>query len=551
MYDAIVVGAGFAGLYQLHRLRELGLNVVLLEAGDDVGGVWYWNRYPGARFDSESYTYAYSFSERLVQEWDWTELFAGQPEVQRYLSRMAEMFDLRPSIRFGSVVEAATYIEEDPSWSVRLVTGEVFAGRLLVTAVGLLSIPVTPEIKDLEKFGGRCWHSSRWPSDISDLTGKRVAVFGTGSTGVQIITELAREVEQLYVFQRHPSWCVPLQNRPITAPERRDLKTRYREIFDLCRQTPAGFLHAPDGRKSYEVSAEERRALWEKLYYEPGFAILYSNFADVLIDPSVNKELCEFIAGKYRERIDDPEVAEKLIPHDHEFGSRRLVLESGYLEVYNRPNVHLVDLLHTPVERVTETAIVTGDATYDVDAIVFATGFDAMTGSFDNIDIKGRGGVKLADAWHDGPVTYLGFQTPDFPNLIMIGGPQAGSGASNFPRGLEDGVDWATALIAHAFEKGANRIEVTREAARWWQEHMADMLRRYLVGHAKSWFTGYNSNLAGRDKPRLLLYMGGAPLYRRILARVVEMGYEGFTIANGDKSTADAERSFTVPFAPR
>jgi cation diffusion facilitator CzcD-associated flavoprotein CzcO len=527
------------------------MNVLLLEAGDDVGGVWYWNKYPGARFDSESYTYAYSFSEELRQEWNWSELFAGQPEVQRYIARMVEIYDLRQHMRFGSLVTAARYSEEGPTWSVDLATGETFNAQLVFMAVGLLSIPVVPKFEGLESFAGQWWHSSRWPVEPVDLAGKRVAVFGTGSTGVQIIQELADKVGELLVFQRRPSWCAPLYNRPIGAQEMDTIKSRYGEIFHQCQLTPGGFIHNPDRRTMSEVSPDERDAMWEKLYSEPGFGILYANFADVLSDVSANEQLGDFIANKIRERVHDPIVAEKLIPKDHGFGTRRLVLETGYPEVYNRSNVHLVDLLDSPVERITSTSIVTDTSEYVVDVIIFATGFDAMTGSFDHIDITGVGGIRLADRWENGPITFLGLQAHGFPNLFIIGGPQAGSGSSNFPRGLEDGVNWATALVEYAIAHAADRIEATQEAEEWWQEHVADMLSRFLVGKTKSWFTGYNSNLEGRDKFRLLLYMGGARLYRKICNQVAEAGYEGFQITRGAPADKDAPHPFAVPLAIR
>jgi cation diffusion facilitator CzcD-associated flavoprotein CzcO len=530
-YEAIVIGAGMCGIYQLYTLRNLGVDVLLLEAGDDVGGTWYWNRYPGARFDSESYTYGYSFSKELLDEWDWSERFAGQAEIHDYILYVVAKLDLRSHMRFGSTVTAATWREADRVWVVELEDGNTLETSILVTSIGVLSVPSMPNLKGLDTFQGRSCHSARWPDDL-DVTGKRVAVIGTGATGVQIISAIAGQVAELFVFQRHPSWGAPLNNSPIDPDEMATIKATYGEIFDRCRQTPGGFIHAPDRRRIADVPTEERLAFWERLYREPGFGISLGNFLDCATNEHANGLLSEFIAEKIRERVHDPVTAEKLIPKDHGFGTRRLAMETNYYEVYNRDNVHLVDLIETPLERVTETSLVTSAAAYDVDVIILATGFDAVTGSFDRITFTGVGGETLRDKWVDGPITYLGLQTHGFPNLLMLAGPQAGSGAANFPRGIEEGVDWVTELIRYMREHGYTRIEATAEAEQRWVEHVADRLGRMLVGRTKSWFTGFNSNIENRDKPRLLLYLGGNVLYRRTLADVAANGYDGFELAS-------------------
>jgi cation diffusion facilitator CzcD-associated flavoprotein CzcO len=541
-YEAIVIGGGMCGIYQLYRLRDLGVDVLLLEAGEDVGGTWYWNRYPGARFDSESYTYAYSFSEELREEWDWTELFAGQSEVRRYISYVADKFRLRENIRFCSTVTSARYVESDHSWVLQLADGKVFTTRFILTSVGVLSVPSMPELPGIQSFRGDWFHSARWPEEL-ELAGKRVAVVGTGSSGVQIISEIVGDVRELFVFQRHPSWGAPLHNRPIDAEEMSRIKENYQQIFDRCRLTPGGFIHMPDRRRLSEVSDEERVAFWEELYAQPGFGILLANFLDVATSESANVLLSEFAAQKIRQRVHDPILAEKLIPKDHGFGTRRLVLETNYYEVYNRDNVHLVDLLETPIDHITGTSVVTSDREYEVDVIVLATGFDAVTGSFDQIDFTGVKGQKLRDKWAGGPITYLGVQTHGFPNLLFLSGPQAGSGAANLPRGIEDGVNWATDLIKYLRERGCTRIEAQREAEERWVEHVAERLSKTLIGRTKSWFTGYNSNIADRDQPRLLLYMGGNILYRRILADVAAAGFEGFDLQSAPGETQDEERA--------
>jgi cation diffusion facilitator CzcD-associated flavoprotein CzcO len=541
-YEAIIIGAGMCGVYQLYRLRELGVDAILLEAGADVGGTWYWNRYPGARFDSESYTYAYSFSKELLDEWHWSERFAGQAEIHRYISHVVQRFGLRPYMRFEQTVTAARWREDRRTWTVETAAGDRYETRLLMTAVGVLSMPVIPAIEGLDTaYRGVAFHSSRWPDPPIDLTGKRVAVVGTGATGVQIISEIARDVAQLYVFQRHPSWGAPLNNGPITKEEMARIKAHYDEIWEQCMQTPGGFIHAPDRRRINEVTEEERLAFWEKLYGEPGFGILLGNFLDCATNEHANSLLSEFVADKIRERVHDPVVAEKLIPRDHGFGTRRLALETNYYEVYNRDNVELVDLIQTPIERISADGVVTTARQYPVDVIIFATGFDAVTGSFDRIKFIGVNGQTLRDRWADGPITYLGVQSHGFPNLLFLSGPQAGSGAANFPRGIEDGVKWATQLVAHLRANDFTRIEATVDAEQRWAEHVAEKLSKMLVGRTKSWFTGFNSNLAGRDKPRMLLYMGGNILYRQIIDDVAESGYEGFVLShNDDQPPVDA-----------
>ena len=451
-YDAIVIGAGVSGLYQLHKLRELGLKTLVLESGANVGGTWYWNRYPGARFDSESWTYGYSFSKELLDEWDWSEHFSPQPETERYLNFVADKFDLRRDIQCGRRVSAAHYQEETRSWNVTLDDGRHYRTRLLITAIGVLSAPTMPRIPGIETFGGQSCHTAEWPREPVELKGKRVAVIGTGATAVQTIQTIARDVGHLTVFQRTPNWCAPLHNSTIDAGEMRQIRARYDEIFARCHETPGCFIHAPDPRSVFEVTREEREAFWEKLYGEPGFGIWQANFRDILMDGEANALISDFVARKIRQRVKDPAVAEKLIPKNHGFGTRRLPLETRYYEVYNQPNVTLVDINATPIERITPNGIRTSDTEHAFDLIIYATGFDAITGSFDRIDIQGIDGYRLKDAWSEGPRTYLGVLVENFPNLLMVMGPHAGLG--NFPRAAEYSVDWVTRLIRHARDNG-------------------------------------------------------------------------------------------------
>src|ERR1700720_3064052 len=458
-FDAIVIGAGISGLYQLYRLRELGMTARVFEAGSGVGGTWYWNRYPGARFDSESWTYGYSFSQELLDEWDWEEHFAGQPETERYLNHVADKFDLRRDIQFRSRVTAAHYQEDTRSWDVMLEDGTRYSTRFLVTAIGVLSAATMPRIAGVDTFKGQSCHTHYWPKEPVKLDGKRVAVMGTGATGVQTITEVAKTVGHLTVFQRPPQWCAPLHNAKIGQEEMRRIRANYTEIFARCQETYGCFIHATDPRATHEVTPEEREAFWEKLYGEPGFGIWMGNFRDILVDREANRLISDFVARKIRERVKDPATAEKLIPKNHGFGTRRVPLESGYFEVYNQPNVKIVDINETPIERITPKGVKTSDAEYEFDIIIYATGFDAITGAFDRIDIRGVDGVSLKEKWRDGPQTFLGILVDGFPNMLMVMGPHAGLG--NIPRAAEYGADWVTGLIRFAHERGLTRIEAT------------------------------------------------------------------------------------------
>jgi cation diffusion facilitator CzcD-associated flavoprotein CzcO len=530
-HDAIVIGAGLTGICQLYKLRELGLDTLVLEAAPDLGGTWYHNRYPGCRFDSESYTYCYSFSDELLAEWNWSEYFAPRPETLRYLNHVADRFNLRPHMRFGARVERCAWDEGACTWNVQLTDGTELSCRFLITAVGVLSSPVMPTIEGIDNFEGPWFHTYNWPHEPVDLSGKRVAIIGTGATAVQLIPELAKEVGELHVFQRRPNWCAPLHNRPIEPAEMADIKSRYDEIFAQCRITPGGFIHNPVRQPMFEVPEEERYAFFEELYASSGFRIWQGNYRDILMDEAANDEFTAFVANKIRERINDPAVAEKLIPTDHGFGTRRVPMETRYYEAYNQPNVHLVDLNDTPIERVVASGIQTTDQLYEFDLIIYATGFDAMTGTLDRIDLLGVEGAKLRDAWSYEPETYLGLQSVGFPNLIILAGPQSGSGFTNFGRGVEETVDWVTSLIAHMGEHGQTRVEPTLEAQTQWVQHVRDMYDLLLLGKVRSWFTGFNSNIEGRDHVRHVVYNGGAPRYRKWLSEVAEKDYEGFALS--------------------
>lgn len=539
VYDAIVIGAGVAGIYQIKTLVDLGVNAIVLEAAEDLGGTWYGNRYPGARFDSESYTYGYSFSKELLEEWHWKERFSGQPENLRYLGYVADKFDLRRHMRFNCRVEQMRFDEVHHFWVLSLTSGEELTARFVITALGLLSIPTPPKIEGIDSFRGQAFHTFDWPKEPVDLAGKRVGVIGTGATGIQVIAEIADKVGELKVFQRRPNWSAPLNNGPISEEEMRDIRTRYDEIFEICARTPGGFEHGPDRRGFYSVSREERVQLWDELYDMPGFAIWLRNFVEIFVDEEANAEFSEYIANRIRQRVDDPAVAEKLIPRDHGFGVQRVPMETNYFEVYNRDNVELVDLSESPIERITPAGIRTSDDEYELDIIVFATGFDAISGAYDRIDIRGVGGATLRDRWRDGPQTYLGMLVHGFPNMVMVAGPQSGSASTNYPRGIESGVDWLTGLLKYVRENDHTRLEATAEAEERWTDHVESMYSKVLMRKAKSWFTGYNSNVEGHGEgtTRYLVYNGGAPKYVRTIAEVADTDYEGIDFATIDAGT--------------
>jgi len=529
-FDAIVIGAGMAGLYQLYRLRQLGFSVRVFEAGGGVGGTWYWNRYPGARFDSESYSYGYSFSPELLEEWDWSEHFSAQPETLRYLEHVAEKFDLRRDIVFDSRVASAAYDDARDEWEVALESGERARARFLITAIGPLSAPVMPDIPGVESFLGEAYHTGRWPHHPVDFAGKRVGVIGTGATGVQVIQEVAKTAGHLTVFQRSPNYCAPLLNRPIDAETQREIKATYPEIFERCLESHGCFLHKADPRKAMEVTAEEREAFYEKLYGEPGFGIWMGNFRDILVDQDANDTISDFVRRKIRERVKDPEVAERLTPRDHGFGTRRVPLETRYYEVYNQDNVRLVDLRETPIARITPKGVETTAEEHALDVIIYATGFDAITGSFDRIDIRGQGGQRLRDKWADGPKTYLGIQAAGFPNLLTLVGPHNAATFCNIPRCIEQNVEWVTALLAHMRERGYRRVVPTEEAEAAWTAHVLELAERMLFTRVDSWFMGINKNIPGKNKRTFLLYSGGAPAYRARCDEVAARGYEGFLL---------------------
>ena len=522
-FDAIIIGAGVTGLYQLYRLRQLGLSVRVFEEGAGVGGTWYWNRYPGARFDSESYTYGYSFSEELLQEWDWKEHYSGQPENERYLNYVADKFDLRRDIQFDARVASAVYDEGQNRWQVETEDGRRAEAQFLIMAVGVLSARYIPDFAGIDSFKGDWCHTNRWPKEGMDLAGKRVGVIGTGATGVQLIPEIAKEVAHLTVFQRTANYCAPLRNGPIDPEWQREIKASYPEIFKRCSETPGAFMHEFDPRSALEVPEEERLAQYERLWAEPGFKKWLSNFQDIMMPGEANEDYAEFVRNKIRERVKDPVVAEMLVPKDHLFGSKRLPCETGYYDVYNQDNVLLVDVREAPIERITPKGIKTSDAEYELDVIIFATGYDAVTGSLTRIDIHGEGGQTIKDKYAEGPRTYMGLQTAGFPNLFTM----PGAGAGNFTRGCEPLVEWVSDCIGYMRENEFTRISATPQAEEAWTKYVAEAGANLLRTKADSWFVG--ANIPG--KARVLLNSpDSAPVMRAKRAEVAANGYEGFEL---------------------
>jgi cation diffusion facilitator CzcD-associated flavoprotein CzcO len=526
--DAIIIGAGISGMFMLYRLRELGMTARVFEAGTNVGGTWYWNRYPGARFDSESWTYGYSFSKELMQEWDWKEHFSPQPDTLEYLNHVADRFDLRCDMQFSSTVTAAHWDEAANRWSVTLEGGQQATSRFLFTAIGILSAHTLPAIPGRDSFKGPAYHPARWPHTPVDFTGKRVGIIGTGATASQAIPEIAKQAKQLTVFQRRPNWAAPLHNSKISKEEMDSIKARYEEIYAHCAKTPSWFIHQADPRKTLDVTPEDREAFWEKLYSEPGFGIWMGNFRDILVDEKANAAISEFIAKKIRQRVKDPKVAEKLIPRDHGFGSRRVPLESGYFETFNRENVLLVDVINDePIECITPNGVRTAKQDYEFDVLIYATGFDGVTGAFDRIDIRGADGISLKDAWENGPRTYLGMLAEGFPNMLMVLGPHTARG--NIPQAIEHSVQFQTGMLKFMQQHNYTHVETRPDQVDDWTETVIAAAEPLLSSKVDSWQTGVNRNVEGRTVRRVLGYNGNGVHFRRKTDEVANGGYKEFS----------------------
>jgi cation diffusion facilitator CzcD-associated flavoprotein CzcO len=526
--DVLVVGAGITGIYQLYRAREAGFSSLLLEAGAGVGGTWFWNRYPGAQFDSESYTYAYLFSDELFDEWEWREHFAHQPEIERYLNHVVDRFDLRRDIRLDARVTAAVYDESGATWAVTTSDGTKYRARFLVAATGVLSVPYVPEVVGQEDFRGEQYHTGRWPATPVEFARKRVAVVGTGSSGVQLVPVIVDEVASLTVFQRSANWCTPLNNSEITPAEQAQLRADFEWLRETVSTSIHGFHHPPADRASSDDSPEERRAFFEQMWNGRGFTKLTSNYTDLLLDRDANAAWCDFIADKIRSIVHDPATAEKLIPQDR-FGDKRPPFVTGYYESFNNPKVSLVDLEETPIVRMTPHGIETTEREHELDIVVWATGFDFGTGALTRMGIRGRDGLRLEDDWADGPRTFLGVQCAGFPNLFFPGGPHAAAG--NNPRYNGDQVDFVTDTLVFAREHGYDTVEVDDEAVERWTGMVNAGGARAVFGGPSSYFFG--ANIPGKPR-RYLLNAGGRPALFAAIADVVESDYKAFRLSRSE-----------------
>jgi cation diffusion facilitator CzcD-associated flavoprotein CzcO len=530
--DVLVVGAGVTGIYQLYRAREAGFSVALIEAGDGVGGTWYWNRYPESRFDSESYTYGYIFSRELFEGWVWDEHYAAQPETERYFNHVVDTFDLRRHIHFGARVTSAVFDEPSGTWTVRASDGSEVRARYLVAATGGLSVPYVPDVPGRETFAGEAYHTGRWPKTPVDFAGKRVAVVGTGSSGVQVIPAIVDEVASMTVYQRSANWCTPLNNGPITPDEQEQLREQFERMVRILKRTESGFLHREHDRATFDDEAEERQAFFEKMWTSPGFSKLISNYTDMMFDPAANAEWCDFIRSKIRSIVEDPETAERLIPTDHPFGGKRPPFVTGYYEAFNKPHVSLVDLRATPMVRITPAGIETSDGLEEFDIIVWATGFDYGTGALNRMGVRGRDGLALEDHWADGPQTYLGICCAGFPNLFFPGGPHGAAG--NNPRYSGDQVDFVSGAIVFARDHGYDVVEAEPAAEDEWTA-MIDTYAKDAPFKEVSYF--YGTNIPGKPR-RYLLNAAGRTKFLQLIADVVEHDYPTLAMSRSPAPTS-------------
>jgi cyclohexanone monooxygenase len=531
-YDVVVVGAGFAGMYMLHRLRGQGMTARVYEQGDGVGGTWYWNRYPGARCDVESMQYSYSFSEELQQEWDWSERYAPQPEILKYANHVADRFNLRPDIQFNTRVERAEFDESANIWSVVTSDGKTVTAKYVVLATGCLSNARMPEIKGLDRFEGKVYHTGHWPHEAVDFTGQRVAVIGTGSSGIQSVPIIAEQASQLTVFQRTANFSIPARNAVLTEEERHWFRAKYPEIRRFAREEARNGIYTemPD-RGALDDGDNERRTKYESRWSKGGltFMSVYNNLA---LDKTANDTAADFVREKIAEIVKNPETAKLLQPNNHPIGSKRICIDTDYFATFNRPNVTLVDIKTNPIEEITANAVRAGAKDYEVDALVLATGFDAMTGSVAKIDIRGRNGQTLNQKWAEGPKTYLGLMSAGFPNLFIITGPGSPSVLSNMIVSIEQHVDWIADCVAYMRDHHLETMEANREAEDKWVAHVNEVAYTTLYPQANSWYMG--ANVPG--KPRIFMpYIGGVGPYRQICNDVAAKGYEGFVMQGAER----------------
>ncbi len=523
-FDAVIVGAGFAGMYMLYRLRNMGLSVLVVEAGSDVGGTWYWNRYPGARCDVESMQYSYQFSEELQQEWEWTERYATQPEILRYVDHVAERFDLRRDIKFNTRVISATFDEDKSIWAVK-TADDTFLASYCIMATGCLSAANKPTFAGQDDFKGEIYHTGNWPHEGVNFGGKRVAVIGTGSSAIQSIPVIAKQAKQLTIFQRTANYAVPAHNRPLDPQVVKDIKAEYSAFRAQAKLTPTGNFFDVGETSAMAVSKEEREREYESRWADGGLQFLAA-YADTMFDAEANKSVADFVRNKIRSIVNDPQVAEILVPKNI-IGCKRLCVDTGYFATYNKGNVDLVDISTNPIDFFTESGLSVNGETYEVDIIISATGFDAMTGALLKIDISGRNGMSLKEKWTDGPQAYLGLALAGFPNMFIITGPGSPSVISNMLPAIEQHVNWITDCIGYMRGQGFRRIEAESEAEKLWVAHVSEVAGMSLRSTCNSWYVG--ANVPG--KPRVYMpYIGGVPAYAEKCRQVVEDGYDGFAL---------------------
>ncbi|MBT5047298.1 MAG: NAD(P)/FAD-dependent oxidoreductase [Rhodospirillaceae bacterium] len=532
--DAIIVGAGFSGLYLLKRLRDLGFSTRVFERGGDVGGTWYWNRYPGARCDVESMQYSYSFDEDLQQEWHWPEKFSAQPDILAYFNHVADRFDLRRDIDFETSVVAAHFDEAARRWKIETDKGEHVSARFYIMATGCISTANMPDMAGLSDYQGNIYHTGNWPHEKVDFTGQRIAVIGTGSSGIQSIPVLAREAEHVTVFQRTPHYSVPSMNIEMTDDYAQDWKDHYAERRAGMRYTASGSMRKPDGVSALSVDEDERQGTYEARWNMGGMAFLRS-FTDLLTSQEANDTAAEFVRQQIRKIVKDPEVAERLAPTSYPVGTKRICVDTGYYETFNRDNVELVDIVAGPIETLTRTGLAAGGRDFTFDSIIFATGFDAMTGTLLKVDIRGRDGLTLKDKWYAGPRTYLGIMSEAFPNLFMITGPGSPSVKGNMATSIEQHVDFVTDCLVHLRAEGIDQIEPELEAEDAWVDHVQEAANATLFPCANSWYMG--ANIPG--KPQLFMpYIGGVGTYRQKCEEIAADGYRGFRLKPAAASAA-------------
>lgn len=524
--DAIVIGAGFGGIYMLHRLRnEMGLKVRAFEKGGGIGGTWYFNRYPGAKSDTESFVYRYSFDKDLLQSWNWTSRYLDQPDIERYLNHVVDRHDLRRDIQLDTEITHAVFDEASARWQIRTQAGEQYSSKYLVTALGLLAKSNMPNIPGRDRFAGRLVHTNAWPKDL-DITGKRVGVIGTGSTGTQFIIAAAKMAGHLTVFQRSPQYCVPSGNGPVDPAEVEKVKQRYDEIWQQVRQSVVAFGFQESSVPAMSVSDEERQRVFQQIWDAGnGFRFMFGTFCDIATNPEANAAAAAFIRSKIAEIVQDPETARKLTPKD--LYAKRPLCNEGYYETYNRDNVSLVSILENPIEAITTAGVLTADGVeHELDVLVFATGFDAVDGNYRSMELRGRGGHHINEAWADGPSSYLGLSAAGFPNMFMILGPNGPF--TNLPPSIEAQVEWIAEAIAHTESSGATTMEPTGEAVQGWTRTCDEIAHMTLFPKVESWIFG--ANVPGK-KNTVMFYMAGIGAYRQQLAEVREAGYKGFVFA--------------------